>query len=160
MGLMNRGLLVGVAVAFGAVLSGCLERRVSITSEPPGALVTANDVELGRTPCEASFTFYGSYDVRVELEGYEPQRLKVVAQSPLYEYPPFDLVAIVMPWQIENVVPWHFKLERQLESVQPREQLEAGLLERAQALRAEVPSSLPKPKKKAADPPDQSTEKK
>ncbi|MBS0195881.1 MAG: PEGA domain-containing protein [Planctomycetes bacterium] len=124
-------LMVGAAL----LLGGCLERRVSITSEPPGALVTANDVELGRTPLEADFTYYGTYDVRVEKEGYEPLRTKAKAQSPIYEYPPIDLVATAIPANIEKVTTWHFKLE-------PRSTdqagMEAGALERAKALREQV----------------------
>ena len=49
-------------------LTGCIERTISITSEPSGALVHLNDDEVGRTPLTVPFTFYGVYDVRVEHE--------------------------------------------------------------------------------------------
>jgi hypothetical protein len=32
------------------LLAGCVERRLTITSEPSGALVTVNSKEVGRTP--------------------------------------------------------------------------------------------------------------
>jgi hypothetical protein len=49
-------------------LLGCVERTISITSEPEGALVYLNDEEVGRTPVSVPFTFYGVYDVRLEHE--------------------------------------------------------------------------------------------
>src|SRR5262245_17787927 len=136
------GLMRHSAAAFGlatvAVLGGCLSRKVSVTSEPPGATVFANDVELGRTPLEAEFTFYGSYDVRVGLEGDEPRREKVIARSPIYEYPPVDLIAILMPFHIDHTVHWHFKMQPMLEATESREVLEQGMLQRAAELRREI----------------------
>ncbi len=49
-------------------LTGCVERTISISSEPSGALVHLNDEEVGRTPLTVPFTFYGTYSVRVTHE--------------------------------------------------------------------------------------------
>lgn len=49
-------------------LSGCIERTITITSEPSGSLVHLNDEPVGRTPLTVPFTFYGTYDVRLEHE--------------------------------------------------------------------------------------------
>lgn len=49
-------------------LTGCIERTITITSEPSGSLVHLNDEEVGRTPLTVPFTFYGVYDVRLEHE--------------------------------------------------------------------------------------------
>jgi hypothetical protein len=139
---MGVGLIRGSAAALGvamvATLGGCLSRKLSVTSEPPGATVYANDIELGRTPLEAAFTYYGSYDVRVELDGYEPIRRKVIARAPIYEYPPIDLLAIAMPFRIDHTVRWNFKLEPMRETTEPREALEKGMLDRAAELRREI----------------------
>lgn len=120
------------------VLAGCLERRVAVTSEPPGALVTINDVEIGRTPVEADFTYYGDYDVRLDLDGYEPLRTRARASTPIYEYPPFDLAATAVPARIEHVTRWHFKLEKSLEDTQAPAEFERGLLDRARSLRGQM----------------------
>ena len=125
-------------VAWPSVLSmlvipaGCLERRVSIESDPPGATVIVNDVELGRTPLEAGFTHYGVYDVRVEKEGFEPLRTSARAPAPFHEYPPVDLAATALPFTFTTVVPWSFTLT-------PASQVDAGLLDRANALRTRLP---------------------
>lgn len=114
--------------------AGCLERRVSINSDPPGATVIVNDVELGRTPLEAGFTHCGLYDVRVEKEGYEPLRTSARARAPFHEYPPVDLLATAMPVTISTVVPWSFTLA-------PAAEADAGLLDRARALRGRLPEA-------------------
>lgn len=49
-------------------LTACVERTISITSTPSGALVHLNDQEVGRTPLTVPFTYYGVYDVRLEHE--------------------------------------------------------------------------------------------
>ena len=48
--------------------AGCVERLITVTSQPSGSLVYLNDEEVGRTPVTVPFTFYGVYDVRVEHE--------------------------------------------------------------------------------------------
>ena len=52
--------------------TGCVRRTISIVSNPPGALVWLNDREVGRTPIEVEFLYYGTYDVRIVKDGYEP----------------------------------------------------------------------------------------
>ncbi|GMV27031.1 MAG: hypothetical protein AMXMBFR58_30620 [Phycisphaerae bacterium] len=149
-----RRVLLGVSLLLAAASTGCLERRVFVTSDPPGALVYANDVELGRTPLEADFTYYGKYDVRVELEGYEPLRTVGKANVPIYEVPPIDLAAMAMPFDIETTVRWHFKLEPALETTTDPLQLEADLVSRASDLRAQL--ATPKPPADKPEPADES----
>lgn len=137
------------------LLTGCLERRLQITSEPPGALVWVNDMELGRTPLEADFTFYGNYDVRVRLDGYEPIQQRMTADQPLYEYPPFDLVAMAIPADFENVVKWHFDLKPALEKAEPTADFEKALIERAHATRDQLtePATAEPAAKPSTEPP-------
>jgi hypothetical protein len=130
------GLLATGAVAAAALMSaGCMQRRVEISSTPAGALVTVNDVELGLTPLSADFTYYGVYDVLLTKPGYEPLRVKARARAPIYEYPPLDLAANAMPWGVESVVTWDFELTPTPESTGDMRAMEAGVLERARALR-------------------------
>ncbi len=61
---------------------GCVERTVTITSEPDNALVYLNDEEIGRTPVTVSFTFYGVYDVRYgALSRFNPLMDQAKGQS-------------------------------------------------------------------------------
>lgn len=114
-----------------ALCVGCVQRTISITSEPSGALVHLNDEEVGRTPLTVPFTFYGVYDVRLDAEGYEPLWTKRKTEAPWWEMPGPDLIAEAIP---DNDVElhWHFELDPQT----PPEQVDADeLLERATQLR-------------------------
>lgn len=112
------------------MLSGCVERRVKVTSEPSGARVWLNDEMIGTTPCQAGFKYYGKYDVRLALDGYEPIHEGRTMKAPIYEYPIIDLAASAAPIDFESVNEWHFVLSLTGE-FEDRE----GLIERAQELR-------------------------
>ncbi len=56
-------------IAIPLLCTGCIERLITVSSQPPGALVYLNDEEVGRTPVTVPFRFYGVYDVRLEHEG-------------------------------------------------------------------------------------------
>jgi hypothetical protein len=121
-----------VLVLAAAGVGGCMERRIHVTSQPPGATVWLNDVEVGRTPLTTGFRYYGTYDVRVRKDGYEPVWTGKTAWTPLWEVPPVDLVATALPMRIQNQVDWHFDLV-------PTPVEEAGpLLERGREMKARV----------------------
>lgn len=88
---------------------GCVERRLLITSEPAGALVYLNDQEVGRTPLEVPFTWYGTYDVRLEREGYRTLQTEQVAEQPWWEKPGPDLFAEALPNKRVEI-PWHLEM--------------------------------------------------
>ncbi len=129
----GRAAMVGLTLG-SLVLGGCLSRRLEITSEPSGALVTLNDQELGITPLSASFTHYGSYDILLEKAGCDPLRTHRTAWTPWYEFPPLDLGVSALPIPVEHVTRWHFTLTPSLERTQDQATLEKGLLERAREL--------------------------
>jgi len=111
---------------------GCVQRTISITSDPPGALVWLNDDEVGRTPLTVPFVFYGVYDVRMEAEGYHPLWTKQKAKAPWWETPGIDLFAEAVPHHKADLY-WHFKMDEQT----PAEEVDADLLlDHAKQLRA------------------------
>ena len=135
---MRKGALMVPLMLVPLMLGGCAERRIRVTSEPAGARAWLNDEEIGVTPTEASFTFYGHYDLRLEKPGYEPYHGKHTAKAPLHEYPGPDLVAAAAPTNIGHTVEWHIELtptpETSAEPETARTELidrAAGLLERA-----------------------------
>jgi len=131
---MKRGLAL---LAITPMLGGCLERTVTITSEPAGALVVLNDEEIGRTPVETGFRYFGVYDVRLQREGFEPIVTEKEAVAPIWEYPGLDLLAIAAPWRVKTHLEWHFDLEAVPEPGTPEaEQSEQELFDRARSLRA------------------------
>jgi len=121
------------------LLTGCVERRIQVTSSPSGARVWINDQQVGTTPVETRFTFYGNYDVRVELAGYNAINELRQAKAPLYEYPGPDLIATALPYNFKPVVEWHFELTQVEETTNPKGARE-NLLDRATDLRNQAQS--------------------
>lgn len=129
-GMRHRLLLTAIPL----VLLGCgTQRTITISSDPSGALVHLNDVEVGRTPVTVPFTFYGTYDVRLEADGYDPLWTMRKAKAPLWEYPGVDLVGEAVG--AENHLAWHFELAP---AVPPSEYDADKLLDHARQMRARV----------------------
>jgi len=118
-----------------ASLTGCVDRKIRVTSEPAGARVWLNDVEIGTTPAEADFKFYGRYDVRLEKPGYEPLWTNKKAYAPVWQWPGLDLAAELVPARLDDVVEWHFELEPALETTSDPDSLRSDLIQRAESLR-------------------------
>jgi hypothetical protein len=134
-------LRIGFLTALPMVIGGCVERTITVTSEPPGAIVWLNDVEIGRTPVSTTFTFYGTYDVRLRLEGYEPIADSRTANAPVYDFPGLDLVSEAVPAKITSNIKWNFVLKPLPEPAEgaDRDALDQQLVERARDLRRQVP---------------------
>ena len=107
-----------------------------ITSEPPGALVWLNDREIGRTPVDVDFEFYGRYDVRLHLPGSEPLMTSGNASPPVWEAIGLDLIAEMVPITLHRRIKWHYVLR-------PRDDDPEALIGRAQRLRSEIPGAQP-----------------
>ena len=111
---------------------GCVQRTISITSDPSGALVYLNDDEVGRTPVTVPFTFYGVYDVRLEAAGFKPLWTTQRAKAPWWETPGIDLFAEAVPNKKAELA-WHFTMDEQV----PAEDVDADkLLDHARQMRA------------------------
>ena len=80
-----------------AVGSGCVRRTLTVTTDPPGALIYLNGVEAGRSPLERDFVFYGTYDVAVRKEGYETLKTKGKVIAPWWQWVPIDFFAEFLP---------------------------------------------------------------
>ena len=90
-------------LAVGA-LTGCVERRYTIRTDPPGALAIVNGEAIGTTPVSKSFTFYGDRSVRLIKEGYETKDLVQPIKAPWYD----NVVTEVFT---ENLNPFTFRDE-------------------------------------------------
>lgn len=134
---------MGASAAAAMLLTGCVERTISITSEPAGALVFLNDEEVGRTPLTVPFTFYGTYDVRLEKEGYQALWTKQKANGPWWEAPGPDLFAEAIPGA-RSELKWNYQL------VKLPEDDRESLLQRAQQMRSQVGGTTPASKPPAA----------
>ncbi len=93
-------------------LNGCVERRLTILSDPPEALVWLNDEEIGRTPVTVGFNWYGDYKIRIEKEGYKIVSTHKEIKRPLEDYFPLDFFTEVLwPGTIRRNIAWTFPLQ-------------------------------------------------
>jgi hypothetical protein len=121
-----------LTAALCACQSGCVQRRMIVRSNPPGALVYVDDYQepIGVTPCGAEFTYYGTRKIRLVKDGYETLTVMQSIPAPWYEYTPFDFVSEnFVPGEIRDQRVLDYQLKRQM--VVPNDQLIA----RAEELR-------------------------
>lgn len=130
-----RPILKTLAITFGVLialvaLAGCaggVQRTLRVESDPPGALVYLNDQEVGRTPMETSFLWYGTYDVRLRKEGYQTVKARSRVWAPWWQIPPIDLVAEFVPIQLEDRHQLSYQLEPLPEQVEVEPLIARGL---------------------------------
>ena len=122
------GLLLAVACC-----SGCMYRRLTVRSDPPGALVIIDGREAGFTPFTTDFVYYGTREITLVKDGYETQTVLQPFRPPFYQILPLEFFADnLLPFQVTNRHDYLFPLERQ--QVAPVEHL----LDRAEGLRTET----------------------
>ena len=128
----GRLLVVVVALAAAVGLPGCVERRYTIRTDPPGALVIANSEPIGTTPVSKSFTFYGDRSIRIIKEGYETKDVVAKLKAPWYDN-------VVTEFFTENLVPYTFRDEIELNyKLEPAQPADANdLLNRSEAIRSQ-----------------------
>ena len=85
--------------------TGCVRRRMTVRSNPPGAHVWIDDQEIGTTPVSTPFTYYGTRRIRLEKDGFETIVVNQPFDAPWYQIPPLDFVS-------ESLVPNELRDER------------------------------------------------
>lgn len=119
-------LIVMVLVTCG----GCVRRRMTVRTNPPGATVSVDNQVIGTSPAAASFTYYGTREFRIEKDGFRTETIRRRLNPPWYEFPGIDFIS-------ETLWPGELRDERIIDvelvpkELQPPEQV----LERADSLR-------------------------
>jgi hypothetical protein len=90
----------------GAGLSGCVERRFTVRTDPPGALVRVNGEEVGSTPVSMPFIYYGDRRMTIEAEGYQTLNLVQPIKAPWWDNRLTEFFS-------ENMVPFTLRDERE-----------------------------------------------
>jgi len=124
-----------MALALAVAAGGCVERTLTITSNPSGALVYLNDQEIGRTPIKRDFLWYGNYDVALRKEGYETIKSQQNVRAPIYQIVPLDLFAELSPFQFKDDQAFDYTLT----PTRPADP--QALLQRAAEMKGELESS-------------------
>lgn len=66
-------------------LAACVERKLLIKTEPPGAMIRVNGKKEGKAPRTWPFEHYGTILVEAELEGHEPVQQEHRLRSPWWQ---------------------------------------------------------------------------
>ncbi len=137
-------LLAALAGVLVLPLGGCVERSVTLVSDPPGSLVYLNDVQKGTTPCTVQFKWYGTYSVRLRKKEntgtplkpnyvyYYLQTHKTTAR-PWFQWYGVDLFASILPIEFKDHQIWAFIVPK-VPALSIRQ-----LIEKANKLKAQLP---------------------
>src|SRR5215467_6691253 len=87
--------------------AGCVERRYTIRTDPPGALVIVNKEEIGASPASRSFVYYGDREIDIYLDGYKPLHVIQPMNAPWWDN-------YVTEFFTENLIPVTFRDEKRL----------------------------------------------
>ncbi len=124
-------VLLSLLAAILITPSGCVRRRLTIRSNPPGATAYVDDYLIGTTPVSTEFVYYGTRRVKLIKDGYETITSLQTIKQPWYEVPPLDFVS-------ENLIGREIRDERVMDfNMKPQRVIPANeLLTRAGNLRS------------------------
>lgn len=110
-----------------------MHRRMTVRSDPPGALVLVDGTEVGYTPAQVDFTYYGTREISLVKDGYETLTVMQKVPTPWYQVPPVDFVSDnFLPVKVTNRHEFLYTMQPQV--VVPTDEL----LKRADGLRSET----------------------
>jgi hypothetical protein len=136
-----RRTAIVVLLAAAGLAVGCVERRYTIRTDPPGAEIIVNGESLGPAPASHNFYYYGKREVTLVKDGYETKTLLQPIDAPWWDnYATEFFTENLMPWVIRDEREFTYKLEPVHQP--PTEQVTA----RAEALRSEA-QVLPPPRR-------------
>lgn len=98
----RRVLLLAALTTLAVANLGCVHRRVTIRTDPPGAQVVVGGQEIGYSPASFDITWYGTEEVTLLKDGYEIETQYVKIPRPWYQVPPLDFVT-------DNFLPFRVK---------------------------------------------------
>jgi PEGA domain len=113
--------------------TGCMHRRMTVRSDPPGAMVLVDGEEIGYTPTSIDFTYYGTREVTLIKPGYKTLTLYQPVPRPWYQVFPLEFVT-------DNIALTKIRDRRDLVyTLQPEELIPTQeILDRANHLRSDT----------------------
>lgn len=119
---MRVALAVGCAWLAAGALSGCVNRKILVQSEPPGAAVRINGQSVGQTPLEQEFITHGRYAVTLTKPGFQELTAREWIKAPWHQWMPLDFVTeLLIPHTFQDV----HVLRYQLQPATPAQRIKA-----------------------------------
>lgn len=105
-------LLLTICITSAVSLTGCVERKLTVKSSPPGADVYLTYTKQGKTPVTVPFKHYGARDVRLEKSGFRSKQTTIEPVAPFHSYFPLNFVTeVLLPMTIVDHQTFHIELE-------------------------------------------------
>jgi hypothetical protein len=124
-------------------LTGCVRRRMTVRTSPPGAMVYVDHQNIGTTPVSANFTYYGTRQFEIIKDGYRTEKFLRRFNPPWYEWPGLDFISETL-WPYEKRDERIIDVQLSPETDVPTEALiRSGEDLRSQASRGVIVSSPP-----------------
>lgn len=80
---------------------GCIRKRMTVRTNPPGAMVYVDKQPIGLTPVSTSFIYYGTRGLEIFRDGYKTERFLRKTRPPWYAIPPLDFFSETL-WPFET----------------------------------------------------------
>jgi hypothetical protein len=141
---MKRLIKFGLALALG-LATGCVERRMIINAEPPGAAVFVNYQPLGTGPADYPFLYYGAYHFTFIRDGYETLQVDQKVEAPWYQWIGFDFFSEnLYPFKLRDIRCFNYTM-LPVQTVPPTDVLNRGkeLQSRAATITPLTPDGKP-----------------
>lgn len=107
-------------------------RRMTVRSDPAGALVMVDGEEVGYTPCSVPFIYYGTREITLIKPGYETLTTMQKVSTPWYQYFPLEFVTDnLVPYKITDRRDFYYRMQPQ--QIVPTNEV----YDRARSLRSE-----------------------
>lgn len=129
---MRRTRLIAIAALCSLAAAGCVERQMTLVTDPPGAGAYYNGSYVGETPVTFHFTYYQAPDLKFEKDGYATLRAAPSVKTPFYQRFPLDFFAEIAPFTLRDRQSMSFALEKASMPESP------DLIIRAEELRKEM----------------------
>ena len=93
---------INIILIFCILICGCVERKITITTDPPGAFVWLDGKKIGKTPLETPFIFHGTREITLQKKGYEIQSNMEPISIPWFQLFPIDFFTEFCGPEISN----------------------------------------------------------
>ena len=93
--------LLGIVALMTISQIGCIRKRMTVRTNPPGAMVYVDRQPIGLSPASTNFTYYGTRNIEVVRDGYRTERFLHRMNAPWYQIPPLDFVSETL-WPFER----------------------------------------------------------
>lgn len=129
--------------------TGCVRRRLTVRTNPPGAMVYVDREPIGASPASVPFTYYGTRQIVAVGDGYRTETVLRTFYPPWYQIPPLDFVA-------ESLWPWKIRDQRVVDLTMVAEPTVSTeeLVGRAEDLRTQAAAGIAVPLKRTQGPAD------